>query len=104
MNKIILMIFLSPVIFFANPDIDSLKSKVKQSIGPEKVNVLNTFVKKYLSIDVDSALYYAQKSLRIAKFFGSETLMANSASLVGRAYLQLPSPQYALDWEGRRKS
>jgi signal transduction histidine kinase len=98
MNKIIFIIFLSPVILFTNTDINSLKIEVKKTDGPEKIKILNTLAEQFLHIDVDTALYFAKKSMVLAKFFDSETLSANSAYLIGRAYIIKEEYEEALEY------
>jgi signal transduction histidine kinase len=69
-----------------------------EAVGCEKVIMSNTLAKYFLSIDADTALYYAQKSLALAEFFDSETLSAKSASLIGRAYILKEDYETALKY------
>lgn len=58
---LLVSIIFSQVLFSAEPDsqTDSLKSLIKQTEGKEKENVLNELSIKYLDINLDSSMHYA---------------------------------------------
>jgi C4-dicarboxylate-specific signal transduction histidine kinase len=87
MTKIVFLILLSPIILFYNLSIHENKQKYKNVEGVEKIKILYTLAQNYMTTNLDSTLYYAKKSMELATHMDCDTLAANSAYLIGRAFI-----------------
>ena len=81
---LILCFFLSLTPNFLNASkIDSLKQLLMESPEEEKAKIYNILASKYLTINIDTAYFYAESSLKISKKYKNEMQEAHSYKILG---------------------
>src|SRR5579872_459243 len=83
---------------FAQQKIDSLKNEFRAKSLPRQVSAALAISKYYLNVNIDSAGWYGEKALQLAKEIGDDNLLCKAYLSVGSHRLIKSSFNEALDY------
>ncbi|MBP7169211.1 MAG: tetratricopeptide repeat-containing sensor histidine kinase [Bacteroidales bacterium] len=97
----LIVIFYLPIAGFTqqpSSSIDSLRLKLNNAKGIEKVNILIDISKYYWDVNPDSSVIFAEKSLKEAKADGSDDAIGDAYNALGNAYSSKYQNETALNY------